>query len=144
MCSVYLSNGSTSGSRAIDDLIKKSRLFFAPLGRGLFNVSTALCSLLFLFPHLCHLLLPCHLLYLSHPFFSALLNLSLSAKAWDGSLILQKWLQLTIHFVCILHRTPASLWSKLRLDSDGEDGWRGELHAVKSEGGTANTEKRDG
>lgn len=46
--SVCLSNGLTSGRKAIDDLIKISRLFFAPLGKGLLYVSAALCSLFFL------------------------------------------------------------------------------------------------
>lgn len=50
--SVCLSNGLTSGRRAIDDLIKISRLFFAPLGKGL------CCPLLSFSPHLAPSSLP--------------------------------------------------------------------------------------
>lgn len=45
VCSVYVSNVLTSGSRAIDDLIKRSHLFFAPLGTSPLSLSAALCSL---------------------------------------------------------------------------------------------------
>lgn len=141
---VCLSNGLTLGSREIDDLIKISCLSFAPVYNSFLYVSIALCSLFF----------PCSLTSVYPPFFrlSNLFSLARHSsqplytcfqKGWDGSPPSQKWLPFTVHFVCVLPRTLTSpvenamTWQWWR-------GWmEGELHAVKSEANTANTEKNN-
>lgn len=90
-----------------------------------FYISAALCSLFF--PH--------SLISATSPYpvaafscFSNLFSLThplLSVSAFKGLRWITAFTKMAaIHFVCILHRTLASLWSMLRLDSDGEEGWR--------------------
>lgn len=105
VCSVCLSNGLISGSREIDDLVKISCLFFAPLYKGLLYVylclDCPLLSLFFLPSHLCRLLRP-SLFSLSHRFSLARCSSQpLLSKGWDGSLPSQK--MAAVHCSFCLH-----------------------------------------
>lgn len=111
VCSV--SNVMTSGCRKIDDVIKTSRLFFAPSGRGPQVSNSAPLT-----PP------PSYLAYIFPLFFTQAFYFSRRTikppvlccfhRPWDGSLVSETWLPFTVHFVCILGDSG--------LDSDGEDG----------------------
>lgn len=117
VCSVK--NVMTSGCRKIDDLIKTSRLFFAPYSKGPLRVSN-FALLIFspsYFPYICPPPTP-------QPFFPN--NISLLSN--PSSLLFSqapRWITgfrntASVHCSFCLH--SGGPWSRLWLDSDGEDG----------------------
>lgn len=119
---------------------------FSPVYKGIFmslDTTIALSSLFFF--SFC-LLFSARTPLLLFPFLLSMLRFltfRFSKRLWWITAF-KKRLSFTVHFVCILHRSPASpvehamTWQWWR-------GWmEGELHAVKSEADTANTEKQYG